>query len=217
LVPPNPGVLSALGLLVSNLKAEFARTCLQRAGAIDLALVAQAFGELEAEAVAWLDQEGVPAEARRITWTASLRYQHQGFELFIPWEIREVTPAAMAAAIAAFHRTHERLYTFAQEDTPVEIVTLRVDAQGVFPAPAVRQVEAGGKPEEAIVSRQTMHLASGPVACPVYDRARLGAGATVEGPAIITQLDTTTLVLEGQRATTDRVGNLLIVETISGR
>ncbi|MGE3994545.1 MAG: hydantoinase/oxoprolinase family protein [Variibacter sp.] len=217
LVPPNPGVLSALGLLVSNLKAEFARTCLQRAGAIDLALVAQVFGELQAEAVAWLDQEGVPDEARRITWTASLRYQHQGFELFIPWDVREVTPAAMAAAITAFHRTHERLYTFAQEDTPVEIVTLRVDAQGIFPAPAMRQVEAGGKSEEAIVSRQTMHLAKGSVACPVYDRARLGAGVTVEGPAIITQLDTTTLVLEGQRATTDRVGNLLIVETTPGR
>src|SRR5215210_149142 len=81
LVPPNPGVLSALGLLVSNLKAEFARTALQRAGAIDLALVARVFAELEAEAMAWFEAERVPEPARRIRRQASLRYQHQGFEL----------------------------------------------------------------------------------------------------------------------------------------
>jgi N-methylhydantoinase A len=212
LVPPNPGVLSALGLLVSNLKAEFTRTCLQKARATDLSLIARVFGELQADAVAWLEQEGVPQEARQTTWTASVRYQNQGFELFIPWAGREVTPDSLAATIAAFHQTHERLYTFAQEDTPVEIVTLRVDAQGVFPAPAMREIARGGKTKDAIVAHQKMHLASGTVDGPVYDRARLGSDARIEGPAIVTQLDATTLVLDGQTATTDRFGNLLISE-----
>src|SRR5206468_5401054 len=72
-VPPGPGVLSALGLLVSNLKAEFSRTCLQKAGAFDAEAVARVFAELEAEAVAWLDAEGVPEEARRVARYASLR------------------------------------------------------------------------------------------------------------------------------------------------
>jgi N-methylhydantoinase A len=212
LVPPNPGVLSALGLLVSNLKAEFTRTCLQKARATDLSLIARVFGELEADAVAWLEQEDVPQDARQTTWTASVRYQNQGFELFIPWAGREVTPDALAATIAAFHQTHERLYTFAQEDTPVEIVTLRVDAQGVFPAPAMREITRGGNTKDAIVVHQKMHLASGTVDGPVYDRARLGSDARIEGPAIVTQLDATTLVLDGQTATTDRFGNLLISE-----
>jgi N-methylhydantoinase A len=212
LVPPNPGVLSALGLLVSNLKAEFTRTCLQKARATDLSLIARVFGELEADAVAWLEQEDVPQDARQTTWTASVRYQNQGFELFIPWAGREVTPDALAATIAAFHQTHERLYTFAQEDTPVEIVTLRVDAQGVFPAPAMREITRGGNTKDAIVAHQKMHLASGTVDGPVYDRARLGGDARIEGPAIVTQLDATTLVLDGQTATTDRFGNLLISE-----
>ncbi|MGE0521706.1 MAG: hydantoinase/oxoprolinase family protein [Variibacter sp.] len=212
LVPPNPGVLSALGLLVSNLKAEFTRTCLQKARATDLSLIARVFGELEADAVAWLEQEGVPQEARQTTWTASVRYQNQGFELFIPWAGREATPEALAATVAAFHQTHERLYTFAQEDTPVEIVTLRVDAQGVFPAPAMREVARGGNVKDAIVAHQKMHLASGTVDGPVYDRARLGRDARIEGPAIVTQLDATTLVLDGQTAATDRFGNLLISE-----
>ena len=90
-----------------------------------------------------------PAEARRIAWHASLRYQHQGFELNVPWAGRDVTEASAAATVAAFHRLHERLYTFAQEDTPVEIVTLRVDARGVFPAPALRELPPAGPLEDA--------------------------------------------------------------------
>src|SRR6185436_3777089 len=95
-VPPGPGVLSALGLLVSNLKAEFSRTCLQKAGALDAEAVARVF--------AWLDAEAVPEEARRVARYASLRYQHQGFELNVPWASREATEASVVATVAAFHR-----------------------------------------------------------------------------------------------------------------
>jgi N-methylhydantoinase A len=212
-VPPSPGVLSALGLLVSNLRVEFARTCLQRAGTVDADLMARVFAELDAEAVAWLDREQVPHAARRIAWTASMRYQHQGFELFVPWAGRAVTAAAIADTIAAFHRMHERLYTFSQEDTPVEIVTLRVDAEGVFAPPPLPALAAGVPPHGAIVARQTMHLATGPVEAPIYDRPRLGAGARLDGPAILTQLDATTLVLPGQVAETDACGNLIVGES----
>jgi N-methylhydantoinase A len=214
LVPPGPGVLSALGLLVSNLKAEFSRTCLQRAGAIDGALVAHVFAELQAEAVGWLAAEQVPERARKIMWTASMRYRHQGFELFVPWAGCEVTDQTVAETVAAFHRMHERLYTFAQADTPVEIVTLRVDAEGVFPPPKLCEIEAAGQADDAIIARQTMHLESGPVEAAIYDRTRLGAGALLDGPAILTQLDATTLVLAGQTAATDRYGNLTITERV---
>ncbi len=212
LVPPGPGVLSALGLLVSNLKAEFSRTALQRAGAIDRDLAARVFAELQAEATAWLEAERVPVSARKITWTASMRYQHQGFELFVPWAGREISDRTIAATIAAFHQMHQQLYTFAQEDTPVEIVTLRVDAEGVFAPPVLQALQAGGAADRAIVGGQTMHLATGPVEAPIYDRARLGAGARIAGPAILTQLDATTLVLPGQLGEVDRVGNLIVTE-----
>ena len=212
LVPPGPGVLSALGLLVSNLKAEFTRTCLQKAGAFDVSTVAGVFGQLDAEARAWLDAEDVPAEARRITWHASLRYQHQGFELFVPWAGSDVTEASAAATVAAFHRLHERLYTFAQEDTPVEIVTLRVDARGVFPAPALRELPPAGPLEAAGLGTQAVFLEAGPVQAAIYARDRLGAGARVDGPAILTQLDATTLLLPGQSGVVDRFGNLIVEE-----
>jgi N-methylhydantoinase A len=97
--------------------------------------------------------------------------------------------------MGAFHRRHERLYTFAQEDTPVELVTLRVDALGILPHPQLPELPPGGNPGAAIVGHQPVALAAGRTEAPTYDRARLGAGDRVRGPAILTQLDATTLLL----------------------
>ena len=205
LVPPAPGVLSALGLLASSLKADFSRTSLQRAGEIDLVQVADVFADLEQRALAWLEAEAVPHAARRLTRWASVRYQNQGFELDVPWTGPEAT-------VAAFHRLHEQRYTFAQEDTPVEIVTLRVEARGVFPPPLLQELPTSGPINDALQGLQTIHLEGGPSPCPLYVRSRLGQGARVDGPAILMQLDATTLILPGQTGTVDRYGNLLIVE-----
>jgi N-methylhydantoinase A len=210
LVPPNPGVLSALGLLVSTLKAEFARTCLQRAGAVDVDQVATVFAALHDEAAAWLDQEAVPEEARRIVWSASMRYENQGFELFVPWQVGSADGDAVDGAMEAFHEQHERLYTFAQHDTPVEIVTLRVDARGVFPEPVLNELPESRTIEDAIIGHQTLRLETGDEPCSVYDRDKLGANACIEGPAILTQLDATTLLSPGETGRIDRYGNLLI-------
>src|SRR5207302_3545281 len=143
-----------LGLLVSNLKAEFSRTCLERPPHHDLDRIATTYIALETEATAWLDAEGVPPEARRLARHASLRYRHQGFELTVPWPAGMIDDASVAEAIAAFHQRHERLYTFAQEDTPVEIVTLRVDAYGLFPPPQLPELPRGGDPRAAIIGHQ---------------------------------------------------------------
>jgi len=212
LVPPAPGVLSAHGLLVSDLKAEFARTRLQKANAFDACAVARLFAELETEALSWLEAEGVPRQARRISWHASMRYQHQGFELNVPWPGREVTEASVAAAVAAFHRLHERLYTFAQEDMPVEFVTFRVDARGALPAATMHELPPAGPLAAAQTDVGTVFFENGAARVPIYARERLGAGASIEGPAILTQFDATTLLLPGQMAKVDRMGSLLVTE-----
>jgi N-methylhydantoinase A len=210
LVPPAPGVLSALGLLIANVKTEFSRTCFERPPDYDHERIAATFRELEAEAVAWLDSEGVPAAARRLMRQASLRYRHQGFELVVPWPAGEVDAASIPRAIAAFHRRHERLYTFAQEDTPVEIVNLRVDAIGAFPPLRLPELPRGSGAQDALVAHQPVALPTGSVEAPIYDRARLGAGDRFAGPAIVTQLDATTLLLPGQRAEMHPLGALII-------
>ena len=212
LIPPAPGVLSALGLLVSNLRAEFSRTCLQRAGHYDLKALSDTFAELSRQAAAWLDNENVAAKDRKLLLQASLRYKDQGFELDIPWAGGEVTPAALDATVKAFHDMHERLYTFALRDTPVEIVTLRVDAIGMLPAVKLPQITARGSADQARVGEQTLALPEGPVMAPVYHRERLGVDAEVAGPAVLTQLDATTLLLPGQTAIVDKYGSLIVRE-----
>src|SRR5262249_49210578 len=172
-VPPAPGGLSAPRLLVSSLKAEVTRTALQKAGALDEREVARVFATLDGEARAWLDQEAVPHAARRIAWYASLRYQHQGFELTVPWDGSEVSAAAAAATVAAFHRLHERLYTFAQEDTPVEFVTFRVDARGVLPAPPPHQIPPATASDDARLGSRSLWLEGRPAAAPPYAPDRL--------------------------------------------
>jgi N-methylhydantoinase A len=210
-VPPAPGVLSALGLLVSDLKSEHSRTCLQTPPRYDLARMRQVFAELEAEANGWFASEQVPPEAQVIAWSASVRYEHQGFELTVPWSGREVTEASVAETVASFHRLHEQLYTFAQEDTPVEIVTLRVNAVGRLPRPSLPQVAAGGMAKP--IEHRRLHLDSGSMDAAVFDRATLGAGVEIAGPAIVVQLDSTTLMLPGQVARVHTSGSLIVRET----
>src|SRR5205085_904419 len=110
----------------------------------------------------------------------------------------------------AFHRQHERLYTFSQEDTPVEIVTLRVDAFGIFPPPHLPELPRGGDPGAAITGYQTIAFEGSRVEAPIYERARLGAGVEIAGPAILTQLDATTLLLPGQTAEVHPLVSLVV-------
>jgi N-methylhydantoinase A len=208
-VPPAPGVLSALGLLVSDLRSEFVRTSLHRPPDHDAEAIARVFAELEAQARDWLDREGVPEAGRALLRQASLRYLHQGFELTVPWA---AGADPVAGTVAAFHALHERLYTFRQEDTPVEIVTLRATAVGRLPRPVPRELPASRGLDAALVGRQEVDFGEGPRAAAIYARAGLGAGARVAGPAIVTQLDATTLLVPGQVAEVDRHGALIVRE-----
>jgi len=212
LVPPSPGVLSALGLLVASVKSEFARTALQRPPQYDLAGMARVFAELQTRAEAWLAHERIPSGRRSIRRQASLRYLHQGFELTVPWSGDAVTDEAVARTIAAFHALHEQLYTFNQPDTPVEIVTLRVTAEGALPRPQIHPLPKGRPAGEAVVGEQAVDFDGEIRTAPVYDRAQLGAGAALRGPAILRQLDSTTLLFPGQSAEVHAFGSLIVWE-----
>ncbi len=212
LIPPTPGVLSALGLLASSLRAEFSRSCVQRRGRFDLEQIATLLAGLTRDAGAWLATEGVPEASRRLSWHASLRYEDQGSELTLPWAGTAADQAGLDATLTAFHAEHERLYSFRLDDVPVELVTLRVDAVGLLPALHLREIASGGSAEAAITQRQRIALASGMVEAPVYDRAKLGAGLELRGPCVITQLDATTLLLPGQVAAVHPSGAMVVRE-----
>jgi N-methylhydantoinase A len=217
LIPPAPGVLAALGLLVSNLRAEFSRTCVQRAGRFDVRQLAEVFSELRSAASAWFEAEAVEPAARVTSIQASLRYKDQGFELAVPWSGEGIDETGLQATCEAFHRKHEQLYGFMQRDMPLEIVTLRVDAIGILPPPALQELAPHAAGATAIIGSQRMALPGGDVQAPLYDRTRLGAGARIEGPAVITQLDATSVLLPRQTAIVDRYGALVVKDEFVAR
>ena len=212
LVPRFPGILCAIGLLATDLRYDFAATRLQRAGAFDADATEALFAELTHEADRRLEANGVPPERRRFRRSADMRYEKQGVELTVPCG-GPITEKALAALIADFHALHERLYTFSEPAAPVEIVNQRVEATGLTDRFAL--------PELSALSTESPEPSGVRPACldgdtlrptPTYRRETLLADHMIEGPAIVDQLDSTTVLLPGQTALTDRYGNLLISE-----
>jgi N-methylhydantoinase A len=198
LVPLAPGVLCAEGLLAASLKAEFSRT-LPQPDEWDAA--AAVYASLEAEAMAWLAAEQVPSGDAKLTRVALLRYQGQGAEIAIIW------PGDAEAARAAFADAHRALNGFVLE-SKVELVTLRVEAEANAPALARTSLPQGRGAQP--IGRQVVHDAAGALEAAIFDRASLGAGDRFDGPAIVTQLDATTLVPPGWQAEVMPTGALLL-------
>ena len=200
LIPPAPGVLCAEGLLAADLKAEFSRT-LPKAGKVDPASVEPIYAELEREAKAWFEEEEVAIGDRRQARVAMLRYQGQGGELTVPWGMDA------AKTEAAFVAAHKALYGF-ELAAPIELVTVRIEASGHMPDPVrPKLTERIGA---AARERREVHFATGRREVPVIERGELGAGARFAGPAIITQLDATTLVPPGWQGEMHASGALLL-------
>jgi N-methylhydantoinase A len=211
IIPPSPGVLSALGLLVTKLRTDYAQTCLETPPNYDLDRLATVYEGLEHEAGAWFEREGAPPQARVMTRSVSLRYRNQGFELEVPWQGKSVTDATIEATIDAFHELHSQLYTFAQHDTPVEIVTLRVSASCALEQPRLKRRVAGGSANDAFIGRQPVSFpGDGVQSVPVYDRSKLTSDVRITGPALFTQLDSTAIIMPDESARTDPLGNLIV-------
>jgi N-methylhydantoinase A len=211
LVPRHPGLLCALGLLATDLQYDFARTALQRGPAYDLEAMNAIWQELNAQAEHALAREGVPPERRHFIRLADLRYAKQGFELSLDVPPGPLDPAWAARLIESFHTRHERLYTFAQRTIPVEVVTLRLRAIGLVDKISLPEIANAAGSAPVSYQRRTVRLDG--LRCqsvPAYRRESLLAGHHVRGPAIIDQLDTTSLVFPEQMAAVDRHGNLII-------
>jgi N-methylhydantoinase A len=200
MIPPAPGILCADGLLAADLKADFSRT-LPRAGAINVAEVDAIYADLSAQAESWLDEEGVADELRRTAKVALMRYHGQGGEIAIAWA------GAAEATEAAFATEHKALYGFAL-NAAIELVTLRVEATGLTARQPPIRLPASAKVEA--YDHLPVHFDGDAVRTQLIDRASLGAGATFEGPVILSQLDTTTLVPPGWSGVVHETGAILL-------
>jgi N-methylhydantoinase A len=213
LVPRNPGILCAMGLLLTDLRADFATTRLHTLSTAALADIADAFRVLAAQADAWFAEEGIAADARLVSRMVDMRYAGQNYELAIPLPDGPIGPASLEALAEGFAAAHQRMYGFVAEDEPVQLVTFRVEAAGVVPKATFKpQADAGPDASAAIVARREVWLpeAGGFVACPVYERDRLLAGNRIVGPAIVEQMDATTVVLPGMVGWVEPYMNLIM-------
>ena len=213
LVPRNPGILCATGLLLTDLRADFASTRLLTLSAAALPQIEAAFRTLRERAEAWFVEEAVPPDARRIARTVDMRYAGQNYELSVPLPDGPVTMAILDALAEGFAAAHERMYGFVAEGETVQLVTYRVEATGVVPKAAFRAApDAGPDASAAVVGRRDVWLpeAGGFVSCPVYDREKLRPGNRIDGPAIVEQMDATTVVLPDMTAYVEPYLNLVL-------
>lgn len=213
-VPPHPGLFSAMGLVSADLRVDESQTVLRilEPGRVDdlAAWYAAAAGRL----VDQLGSDGIPRARTRLVGSADCRYLGQGYELNVP--LGGLGPRHLAGLESAFHELHVATYGHAAHDDPIEVVTLRLSSFGALARPEPAPLEGGGpEPDrEALSGRRTVLLPGRrrPVAVPVYRRERLRAGNRLSGPAIVEEMDATTLILPGQWGEADRFGSLRLRE-----
>lgn len=211
IVPPAPGVLCAIGDLVADFRDEFAQTYIRLLGEAPPEEVAGILEELGARADAWLESEGIPADTRMVTFTADMRYHGQGYEIPVALDPKEIRAAGVAGLEERFNGLHEQLYGFRMHGTATEIVNLRAVGFGAVPKPELPFGDLGGEDASgAVVDEQQVWFTGEQHATRIYDRAQLRPGMYFDGPAIVTEFDSTTVVLPGYSAKVDANFNVLI-------
>jgi N-methylhydantoinase A len=213
LIPPSPGIASALGLLMTDSKHEFVATRRQRLSDLDPMALEALFADFVRQGEELLAREGVDAVSRRMLRSVDLRYQGQSHELPVMVSAGALTPQHLQSLHEQFHHAHERAYGYAAPEDPIELVNVRLTALGIRPKPRLNRLpQSQGDITGAMKGERHVWFSetSGFVSCAILDRAMLRWGDSVPGPAVIEELDSTTIVHPGYQAQTDRYGNLLL-------
>jgi N-methylhydantoinase A len=216
IVPPNPGNLSAFGLLAVDWRTDHIVTKVTQEDAVDLGAITAIYAGLEQEAGATLEQDGIARERIRLAREADVRYVGQSMEVRVPAPSGNIDAAFIAATIEAFHAAHFKAfgYNYAGRQK-VEIVNFCVSGFGTIERPAI--------PKLAIAAETNPQSGARPVYfggtfrdTPIYDRAALPAGFRLDGPAVVEEFGSTTIVFPGQSLDVDEHG-ILIVRRLEAR
>jgi N-methylhydantoinase A len=211
LVPESPGVFSAFGLLVADLRHDFVRSYMVGLDQVSTKMLTSFYADLQALGEQALKDDGLDEQRWTFQRTADLRYVGQAYEVNVAFPDGSIDADTVAEVKSRFHGEHQRLFAHSAEDDPVEFVSLRMVATGSVDAPTFRKQPALRTPVSQADTRDVyFEEANGFTACPIYQRQNLYPGAEFQGPAIIEQLDTTTVVHPGQTVSVDDWGSLII-------
>ena len=215
-VPPTPGVLSALGGLIADVKNDFIATVFLDLDESAMPIIRDTCAALESRAVRWLRKEHGYRGAHRLVYSADMRYRGQSYEIETEIDSDDVARGNLAGIAEAFHRRHEQVYEHADREAAVQVINLRMVIVGTSPTPEFPVswcVEA--VPEPAGELQVFMDGARRRV--PLYLRDDLVPGHRFSGPAVIAQSDCTTCVPGGLRGEVDGFGNLVLTPSTATR
>ena len=210
IIPPGPGVLCAYGDATTRVRDEASRTIIRPFSKTSAEEVAKNFEELAAQAAATLDAEGVPSEEQSTSYQVDIRYHGQGLLLTVDVDLDELRSQGLDAVGGPFDEMHRQLFTFAL-DLEKEVVNLRAVVQGKpTVVKAAELSDAGPDSSAAVIAEHEIFVEDKRQVAKIYDRSKLQGGNQIIGPAIVMEMDSTTLVLPGHTGEVDNVGNIII-------
>lgn len=210
IIPIEPAVFSAWGMLMSDLRRDVIQTRIVRADQVRPDTIAAVWDGLERDLRAFFAGEGVEPERVRISRRVDMRYLGQEHTVNLPFPAGPITEATLSEVRAQFDERHQHLYTY-RLPAAVEFVNFHATAIVPVARPNPRAFRGAGEGTPAPRSRRAVHFdAHGTIETPIYERAGFAAGAGVEGPAIVEEPASTTVIFPGQRMRVDEWGNLLI-------
>lgn len=211
IIPPGPGVLCAYGDATTRVRDEASRTYIKRFPHADVKDIIKSFEKLAAAAEKMLEKEGVKKSERSTSFEADIRYNGQGLLLTVEFELKDLKKKGLSVIGDQFDEMHEQLFTFAL-DNDKEFVNLRAVAQGREASLAAQTIARGGpKPAaDSILGTSKVFLDRKNRMAKLYDRSKLKSGNRIEGPAIVLEMDSTTVILPKHIGKVDKVGNIII-------
>jgi N-methylhydantoinase A len=213
IVPLYPGVFSAIGLMMSDVKHDYIRSRMTPLAELAGDAVEATFAPLAREAFAELRRDGFAGDRIRLERALDMRYAGQGYEITIPCDEDALRSCGIGALRRRFDDTHRQMFGHMAPDQAVEVVSYRLRGVGTVAAPALPKFKpTGAKPSDALREHRQVQFGRESVACPVYQRERLDVGLELRGPAILDQFDCTTVVCPGQMARVDAWKNVIITE-----
>jgi N-methylhydantoinase A len=210
IVPKNPGINSALGMLIADVRHDYVQTYVKNIDELTVEMLTEIFTELEQQGKEQLAQEGFKLSDMIFLRSADMRYHGQAYEIPIPITGGPLTIQEIQKAKESFNMEHEKAYGYQRKKEIVEIVNLRLVAIGKLPQmKLIKETKIKQSVLEAADYRN-VYYQDRFLRTPIYNRKMLNSGTVLNGPAIIEQLDSTTVIFPDQQATVDDFGNILI-------
>jgi N-methylhydantoinase A len=211
IVPRFPGLFSALGLLNADVTTNFVETVMVSLNAENLDSLNSALDRLSAKADAWFQRVDVLGDKRMIMVSADLRYLRQNYEINISLPGDRISQEDIAVIQAQFHEVHTAEYGHSTTGETIQVVNLRLLAVKILSKPSLPDLmPASISVDEGLIEACKVYFPEGQISCKIYHRSMLQAGHTIDGPAIIREKESTTLMSAGWHMHVDRIGNLVI-------